>query len=58
MGNTVLNVGDDRLILDVPEKNYLHLTFPHLVDYESGGAQFNRKTKVMYILFISLNILK
>lgn len=54
----MLNVGDDRLILDVPEKNYLHLTFPHLVDYESGGAQFNRKTKVMYILFISLNILK
>ena len=52
MGNTVLDVGDDRLILNVPEKNYrLDLTFPHLVDYESGGAQFNRKSKVLYILF-------
>ena len=50
MGNTVLDVGDDRLILNVPEKNYrLDLTFPHLVDYESGGAQFSRKSKVLYI---------
>jgi hypothetical protein len=47
MSGTILDVGDDRLILDVPEKNYhLNLTFPHLVDYESGGAQYNRKTKV------------
>ena len=47
MVNTALDVGDDRLILDVPEKNYhLDLSFPHLVDYECGGAQFNWKTKV------------
>ena len=47
MNGTVLDVGEDRLILDVPGKKYhLDLTFPHFVDYETGGAQFNRKTGV------------
>ncbi|XP_028412147.1 PIH1 domain-containing protein 1-like [Dendronephthya gigantea] len=50
MNGTVLDVGDDRLILDVPGKKYhLDLTFDHLVDYESGGAQFNRKTKTLTV---------
>lgn len=47
MQGTTLDVGDDRLILYVQRNKYhLDLKFPHVVDYESGGAQFDRKTKV------------
>ena len=59
MKGSTLDVGEDRLVLDVPQKNFhLNLSFPHLVDYESGGAQYNRKTKVrqgQVILFILYN---
>ena len=48
MSDTTLDVGDDRLILNVGEKGErLDLTFPQLVDFDSGNAQFNKKTKVL-----------
>lgn len=50
MLDTTLDVGDDRLILYVQRNKYhLDLKLPHCVDYESGGAQFNRKTKMLTI---------
>ena len=50
MSDTTLDVGDDRLILNVAKNGKrLNLTFPQLVDYESGNAQFNKKTKVLKV---------
>ena len=45
--DTTLDVGEDRLVLDVnPDKYHLDLDLPFDVDNETCGAQYNRKTKV------------
>ena len=45
--DTTLDVGEDRLVLHVnPAKYHLDLDLPFDVDNEICGAQYNRKTKV------------
>lgn len=46
--DTTLDVGEDRLILNVnPDEYHLDLKLPYDVDNETCGAQYNRKTKVI-----------
>lgn len=55
--DTTLDVGEDRLILNVnPDKYHLDLKLPFDVDNETCGAQYNRKTKVIKDCFGLLGI--
>lgn len=49
--DTTLDVGEDRLVLRVnPDKYHLDLDLPFDVDNDACGAQYNRKTKVRYLV--------
>ena len=49
--DTTLDVGEDRLVLRVnPDKYQLDLDLPFDVDNDTCGAQYNRKTKVRYLV--------
>ncbi|KAI9012983.1 PIH1 family [Gaertneriomyces semiglobifer] len=49
MKDTTLDIEAKRLIMTVPEKYHLDITFEHEIDINEGGAQFDKRTRVLMV---------